>query len=267
MVTGHRPRARTLHRSFAGHRLCLRSWAMAEGRRRNAVFLHNGLGAIGSWLGLPAMLAGTDLGGGPEGGSACHAYDRRGYGRSAGRAAFPPGFMEAEVPALVEIVDFIGAVPVDLVGHSDGATIALLAAARHPERIRSVVSIAAHTFVEPLTTTSIRGLLRDAADNGPPGWLRRLHGPRALALLQAWADVWLGQVHGRWDIRPELGRIRCPVLAVQGSDDEFGSEEQLHVIGREVPSATTWLIEGAGHTPFSNQAPFVDRIAAFWSRT
>ena len=87
------------------------------------------------------------------------------------------------------------------------------------------------------------------------------------ALLRAWADVWLGQVHASWDIRPALETIDCPVLAVQGSEDEFGSAEPLRVIERRVPGATAWNVDGAGHTPFSDQAAFVEQIAAFWAQT
>jgi pimeloyl-ACP methyl ester carboxylesterase len=152
------------------------------------------------------------------------------------------------------------------VGHSDGATIALLAASQHQQRVRSVVSIAAHTFVEPMTTSSIRGLLDEAAQRGPQGWLRRFHGDRGHALLCAWAEVWLGQEHASWDIRSSLALIRCPVLAVQGDADEFGSDEQLWAIGREVPAAETWQPRGVGHTPFDDEEAFCTRVAEFWAR-
>jgi pimeloyl-ACP methyl ester carboxylesterase len=247
-----------VHRSFGGKRLHLR--LSAGGRqRRTAIFLHHGLGAIESWKALPACLR-------RAGGVRSLVYERWGYGRSEARSEFAPGFMEAEVPTLIEIVAAFSAGPVDLVGHSDGATIALLAAAEHPERVRSVVSIAAHTFVEPVTTSSIQALLEDAEANGAPGWLTRFHGERGLDLLRSWAEVWLGQVHGRWDVRQRLGEIRCPVLAIQGEADEFGSAEQLRVIGRRVPTAETWMIADAGHTPFVDEGAFARRIVDFWKR-
>jgi pimeloyl-ACP methyl ester carboxylesterase len=244
-------------RRFGGRDLHVRVTGDAE-RPRTAIFLHHGLGGLESWKGLPQRLQRL-------GGVRTVVYERWGYGRSEARGEFEPGFMESEVPTLVEIIDEVGGGPVDLVGHSDGATIALLTAAEHPRHVRSVVSIAAHTFVEPITTTSIRGLLDAAERDGPPSWLRRLHGERAMDLLRSWAEVWLSRVHARWDARPALARIRCPVLAIQGERDEFGSAEQLHALGREIEHADTWLIEGVGHTPFAAEEDFARRIARFWA--
>ncbi|MGD8329641.1 MAG: alpha/beta fold hydrolase [Acidobacteriota bacterium] len=243
--------------TFGGHRLRLRLSGADDGR--TAVFLHHGLGARESWKALPQKLRAA---------SGCRTlvYERWGYGGAERRAAFAPGFMEAEVPTLLEIIDAYADRPVDLVGHSDGATIALLAAAWHPECVRSVVSIAAHTFVEPITTTSIRALLDVAESDGPPGWLTRFHGDRGMQLLRAWADVWLGQVHACWDVRGELASIRRPVFAIQGDADEFGSVEQLEVIARQVADVEAWLVAGVGHTPFADEDEFSRRIAEFWQR-
>ncbi len=199
-------------------------------------------------------------------GVCCVAYERWGYGASEARDSFAPGFMEAEVPTLLEVLAELTPRPVDLVGHSDGGSIALLAASRFGERVRSVVSIAAHAFVEPITTTSIAALLEAAERDGPQGWLTRFHGPHGLDLLRSWAAVWLGQVHAGWDIRDRLPFVRCPVLAIQGDDDEFGSDEQLWEIGRRIEGAETWRIPGVGHTPFVDEASFARRIADFWSR-
>jgi len=224
------------------------------------VFLHDGLGAIEAWKEIPRRLA-TDHG------MRAVIYDRWGYGGSEARRRFEPGFMEAEVPVLMEIVDAIGAGPVDLVGHSDGATIALLAAAWHPDRVRSVVSIAAHTFVEAETTASIRALRQALQRDAAPAWLGRLHGDRGGSLLDAWADVWLGQVHAKWDVRSELLALRCPVLALQGDADEFGSDEQLTVIGERVRDAEIWRLRG-GHSPQHDAADeFVRRVGDFWRRS
>lgn len=246
-----------MHRTFGGHRLRLR--ASQGAGRRTAIFLHHGLGAVESWKALPHELRAAT-------GCRTLVYERWGYGGSEGRPTFAAGFMEAEVPTLLEIIAEYAEDPVDLVGHSDGATIALLAAAAQPSRVRSVVSIAAHTFVEPITTASIRGLLEAAERDGPPGWLTRFHGDNGMALLRAWADVWLSAAHARWDVRPLLCGIRRPVLAIQGDADEFGSGEQLAVIGREVAGAETWLVAGVGHTPFADERAFARRIAEFWRR-
>lgn len=252
-------RSTEVERTFGGHRLRLRlSPATDDGR--TAVFLHHGLGALESWKALPQKLRAV---------AGCRTllYERWGYGGAERRATFAAGFMEAEVPTLLEIIDAYSEHPVDLVGHSDGATIALLTAAQHPEQVRSVVSIAAHTFVEPITTTSIRALLEAAERDGPPGWMTRFHGVRGMELLRAWADVWLGPGHARWDVRGELAAIRRPVFAIQGDADEFGSRAQLEVIASEVPDVEAWLVADVGHTPFVDEDEFARRIAEFWQRT
>ncbi len=236
------------------------------------MFLHHGLGAIEAWKEIPGRLCTAH-------GVRAVIYDRWGYGGSEARRRFEPGFMEAEVAVLMEIVDALGAglepraavaqdvAPVDLVGHSDGATIALLAAAWHPDRVRSVVSIAAHTFVELETTTSIQALREALQGGASPAWLRRLHGDRGDPLLEAWAEVWLGQVHAKWDVRSELSDIRCPVLALQGDADEFGSDEQLAVIGERVGDAEIWRPRG-GHSPHHDAVEdFVRRVGDFWRRS
>ena len=152
-------------------------------------------------------------------------------------------------------------------GHSDGATIALLAAAWHPDRVRSVVSIAAHTFVEPETTASIQALRHALQRGAAPAWLGRLHGDRGGSLLDAWADVWLGQVHAKWDVRSELSAVRCPVLALQGDADEFGSDEQLAVIGERVREVEIWRLHG-GHSPHHDAAEeCVRRVGDLWRRS
>ena len=226
---------------------------------RTAIFLHHGLGAIEAWKEIPARLC-------AENDVRAIVYDRWGYGCSTPRPRFEPRFMEAEVPVLMEIIEAGGAAPVDLVGHSDGATVALLAAAWHPGRVRSVVSIAAHTFVEPQTTTSIEALRSSQVRGAAPAWLGRLHAGRGNELLEAWADVWLGQVHAAWDVRSELSGIRCPVLALQGDGDEFGSDEQLVAIGDRVAQAEVWRVAGAGHSPHLDvDDEFVERVARFWA--
>ncbi len=226
-------------------------------RRPTVVLLHDGLGAIGSWRELPGRLAGllqvNTL-----------AYDRWGYGRSQERPGFGDRFMEAEVPVLRALLEHLGIERPGLVGHSDGGSIALLFAAAHPERVRAVVTEAAHTFVEPETQAGIRALLALQAAGRTPDWLRKLHGPRADDVLRAWSAHWLSEVHARWDIRAKLPRVRCPVLAVQGDSDEFGTQAQVDSILAAVPGARSWIAPRCGHTPHSQaEDAFVERVVAF----
>ena len=225
--------------------------------RASIVLLHDGLGAIGSWRDLPRLL-------GEALGVNTLVYDRWGYGRSDKRAAFGPGFMEAEVPALVALLDRLGIGRTCLVGQSDGGSIALLCAARHPDRVGAVVTEAAHTFVEPETQEGIRELVQLQAAGRTPRWLHTLHGARAKALLSAWSEYWLGDVHARWDIRPELPTVQCPVLAIQGDADEFGTQAQVDSILTLIPGARSWIVPGCRHTPHNQTASeFLDRVVVF----
>ncbi len=226
--------------------------------RESAVFLHDGLGAIGSWKDLPGRL-----------GSACGlnalVYDRWGYGRSDPRSAFPYEFMEREVPALEALLDQLGLARVHLIGHSDGGSIALLFAARFPQRVHKVVTEAAHVFVEPETRAGIRALLAAQAAGATPPWLAKLHGRRAEALLSAWCRGWLTDAHSRWRIDGRLGGVRAPVLAIQGRNDEFGTGAQVRAIVEGVAGpGKSWLVKDCGHTPH-NQAPeeFLRRVGTF----
>jgi pimeloyl-ACP methyl ester carboxylesterase len=225
--------------------------------RPTVIFLHDGLGAVGSWRTVPARcaqaLAANAL-----------AYDRWGYGRSQDRDAFADRFMEAEVPTLLALLDALGIERPCLVGHSDGGSIALLHAAWHPTRVRALVTEAAHTFVEPETQEGIRALVALQAAGRTPPWLAKLHGARAEHLLRAWSGHWLSGVHARWDIRAELPGVRCPLLAVQGERDEFGTAAQVESILAAVPGARSWIVPGCGHTPHGQaEDAFVERVADF----
>lgn len=228
--------------------------------RETVVFLHDGLGAIGSWRDLPGQI-GAALG------MNALVYDRYGYGRSDPRARFPYAFMNREVPTLGDLLRRLGLERVHLVGHSDGGSISLLFASRHPERVGSVVTEAAHTFVEDRTREGIQALLDAQAAGNPPGWLFKLHGPRAGALLRAWGRGWLSERHHQWNIFDALPGVRAPLLVVQGDTDEFGTEEQVRSIRERVPHAETWLVKRCGHTPHSQAGEaFARRVVAFLRR-
>ncbi len=228
-----------------------------DSARPTAVFLHDGLGAIGSWRGVPARI-GAALG------VNALVYDRYGYGRSENRPAFPDAFMEAEVPELLALLDHLGLKRVHLVGHSDGGSIALLCASWHPERVGAVVTEAVHTFVEQETRAGIRHLVALQQQGRTPGWLATLHGERGEHVLRSWSERWLSDTHARWNIRPQLDAVRAPVLAIQGDADEFGTQQQVDSITDRVAGAQSWIVPNAGHTPHSEQEEaFCERVGAF----
>lgn len=202
------------------------------------IFLHEGLGSAAQWRDFPSLLARA---------TRCDAvvYDRAGYGRSPARAApWPVEFMHDEARALVDVVGG-GEAPI-LVGHSDGASIALLYAAEHP--VRALVLEAPHLFVEDKTVASIARL-----DERLVPSLARYHADAA-ALFAGWRDVWLRPAFRRWNIEACLPRVRAPTLVIQGEDDEYGTPAQVDAIVRQLGApCRTLLLPDCGHAPHRDQ--------------
>lgn len=228
------------------------------------VFLHEGLGSVAMWRDFPqALCAATGCRG--------LVYSRPGYGRSTPRAAderWQPDFMHRQahevLPALFAALDIDTAThPPWLLGHSDGGSIALLHAARYPDRVAGAIVLAPHIVVEPVSIASI-AQARDA-------WL---HGDLRTRLARyhddvdspfwGWNDIWLDPRFRDWSIEDEIGAIRCPLLAVQGVDDEYGTLEQIRGIGRRVPQTRLLELPDCGHSPHRDQrGAVIDAIADF----
>jgi pimeloyl-ACP methyl ester carboxylesterase len=176
--------------------------------------------------------------------------------------------MHREADAVVpRVLDAAGIDRAVLFGHSDGASIALLTAARWPARVVALVLEAPHLFVEPLSLASIAAIRERYAH----GDLRRrlaAHHDHVDEVFYGWNDVWLSPSFRPWSIEEAVGRVACPVLAVQGDDDEYGTAAQLHALERHVPAAvTTVLIQKCGHSPHRDQpAVVLDHVAAFLRR-
>jgi pimeloyl-ACP methyl ester carboxylesterase len=220
------------------------------------VFLHEGLGSCSMWRGFPQRLCeALDLRG--------LVYSRPGYGQSTPRAPderWAPDFMHRQ--ALEVLPALLAALGVDdaqdppwLFGHSDGGSIALLRAAHAPARVGGVVALAPHIVVEAVSVTSIRKA-RAAYENAAPGNLReRLarHHDNPDSAFYGWNDIWLDAAFRDWSIEDELSTITCPLLALQGLDDEYGSLAQIHGITRRVPQARLVEIPQCGHSPHRDQ--------------
>lgn len=234
------------------------------------VFLHEGLGSVAQWtdrrgLDVPATLVAAT-------GSPALVYDRLGFGRSD---PLPgprrPDYLYDEawqtLPAVLDQAGIDRALPV---GHSDGATIALLFAARFPDRAAALVGEAAHVFVEDVTLDGIRDASRRyRASNGTlKAALTRYHGTKTDATFAGWADVWLEPEFRAFDMVDRLAAIACPVFALQGDGDEYGSPAQLTAIRDGVSGPVeTWLVPRCRHVPHFQAADRVlPRIAAFVRR-
>lgn len=234
--------------------------AHVEGQRTPVIFLHDSLGAITTWRDFPERF-------GAATGREAIVYDRQGYGRSSPLDGPPRArdYMHREADALVALLDRLDVAKAVLFGHSDGGTIALLAAARHPDRIAAVITEGAHVFVEDLTLAGIRAAERDYAGGDLRERLLRHHGDRTEALFRAWTVTWQAPFFRTWDITADIAAVRCPVLVLQGVDDAFGTEAQVDAIVQAVQGeARKYMVPGAAHTPH-REAPGItlDLAGAF----
>jgi len=231
----------------AGHRLAARWIGPPADEAPTLVFLHEGLGSIGQWRDFPATLADAT-------GCGALIYDRFGYGgsdRLDPPYERPVDFMQVEArEVLPAVLDQTGVQQAILVGHSDGGSIALLAAATLDTRIRGVITEAAHVFVEPESVASIEeaviayraGDLRDK--------LARYHGEAVDSAFYGWANTWLNSDFEAFHIEGYLRAITCPVLAIQGVDDAYGTPAQLDMIKAAVSGPVeTMLLADCGHAP------------------
>jgi len=247
-----------------GHRL---NAALTPPLRTGAptvVFLHEGLGSLAQWRDFPARLRRAT-------GCGTLVYDRWGYGASAARpGVWPASFMHDEaVESLPAVLTAAGLQdPPVLFGHSDGGSIALIFAARNPGAVRAVVTEAAHVMVEDVTIASIAAAAERFAQGGLRERLARHHGTNTDSLFAGWSGAWLSPDFRRWDLRPLLGGVGCPVLAIQGRDDEYGTGEQVAAIAAGCAGgADTLVIEACGHAPHAEQPRAVlAAVAAFLER-
>ncbi len=226
------------------------------------VLLHEGLGSVALWRDFPQTLAAAT-------GRRTVAYSRRGYGRSPPmEGPRPVDYMHRE--ALEVLPAFRRAYALDnpvLVGHSDGASIALIHAGAG-QKVSGLVAMAPHVFVEDLSIASIAAA-REAWDTTDlKERLARYHDDVEGA-FRGWNDVWLAPAFRDWNIERYLGGIRCPVLLIQGKDDEYGTLAQLDAIERQVGGPVKRLeLEDCGHSLQRDQRErTLAAIADFVART
>ena len=232
--------------------------AGANGTKRETplplvVFLHEGLGSLAMWKDFPQQLC-----------AAAHCrglvISRPGYGQSTPLPAgtrWNSDFLERQAlevlpAALAALGVDASAQPLWLLGHSDGASIALIYAAAFPAKVAGLVVLAPHCFVEDQTVASIAALHAPHVKAALLARLARYHrAPEAV--FDAWSRIWLEGAFRSWTIADRMPRIGCPVLAVQGLDDEYGSLEQSRSIARAVSGTRLLELAACGHSPHRDQ--------------
>ena len=236
-------------------------------RSGTLVFLHEGLGSVSTWRDVPDVLARRTR-------CAALVYSRAGHGGSSA----PPvprgvGFMHDEaLRVLPELLDRFDIHDPILIGHSDGASIALIYAGCAPSgssrKPRGLVLLAPHVFVEDCSIESIARMRELYATTDLRERLAKHHGENVDAAFHGWNDVWLDPAFREWNIEAYLPAITCPVLVIQGDDDEYGTRRQVDAIASKVRGMVdVELLPQCGHAPHRDQRELVlEKIAAFIGR-
>lgn len=213
------------------------------------VFLHEGLGSVSLWRDYPDQLC-------KQLNMRGLVYSRPGYGKSTARKPHEEwgvDFMHQQarevLPALLKQLQIQQPW---LFGHSDGGSIALLYAAHFPQLLAGAIVLAPHIMVEDISISSIQAARIAYEEQGLRERLARHHHDPDSAFY-GWNGVWLDPAFRAWNITAELSSIQCPLLALQGLEDEYGSMQQIHGIRDQVPHTTLLELAACGHSPHKDQ--------------
>ena len=225
------------------------------------VFLHEGLGSVTLWRDFPARLVAAT-------GHGALVYSRFGYGQSDPLTEKRRiDFMHEEaLRALPDLLDKLEIERPILVGHSDGASIALIHAGGAARLLTGVVAMAPHVLVEDISIHSIEAAKRAYETTDLRDRLARHHADPDSA-FRGWNDVWLDPAFRAWNIEEYLPHITAPILAIQGADDEYGTMDQLDRIARGAPEVEQLRLANCRHSPHKDQQEAViAAISAFVRR-
>jgi pimeloyl-ACP methyl ester carboxylesterase len=230
------------------HRLEYDLIAAREPGAPTLILLHEGLGSVALWRDFPARLAAAT-------GCAALVYSRLGYGRSDPvTAKRRVDYMHVEaLETLPALRDALAIADPVLLGHSDGASIALIHAGAQRWPVRALVLEAPHVFVEDVTVASIARAKEAYRTTDLRARLGRYHRDVDGA-FHGWNDIWLDAEFRAWTIEACLPAVTCPVLVIQGEDDEYGTPAQLDAIAAKVAAPVeTLLLPNCKHSPHRDQ--------------
>jgi len=232
-----------------GRKLEYRHWRLEHPRGPTLLLLHEGLGSVAMWKGFPEQLAAHT-------GCSVFAYSRAGYGNSD-RTELPrdPRYMHPEaLQVLPAVLDFLDVPELVLLGHSDGASIALIhAGGVHDDRVRALIVMAPHVFIEAMCVEQI-ALARTAYETGDLRERLGKYHSDVDHVFRGWNDIWLHRDILAWNIESFLANIRVPVLVIQGAQDEYGTMAQVLAVRDQVHGgADTLILPDCGHSPHRDQ--------------
>jgi pimeloyl-ACP methyl ester carboxylesterase len=217
------------------------------------VLLHEGLGSISLWRDFPQQLANTT-------GHEVLVYSRYGYGNSESTNGFPFRYMHDEgLLSLPELLSLLAIKDPILVGHSDGASITLIAAGGSSIQPQAVIVMAPHVMVEPICFSAISQASNIYETSGLKEKLSKHHADVDSAFL-GWSKAWLSYEFKNWNIEEYLPKITCPILTIQGYEDEYGTMAQLDVIAQQASNAKvveTLRINNCRHSPHKDHPEVV----------
>lgn len=208
------------------------------------VLLHDSLGCVDLWRGFPQQLA-------DQLSRTVIAYDRLGFGQSDARNELPANnFIEEEASDYFpQIKKSLSLNEYVLFGHSVGGGMAINIAANDSDCV-SVVTVAAQAFVEELTINGIQNAKKAFEKPEQMKRLEKWHGEKASWVLSAWTDIWLSEAFKAWSLEPVINLVQCPVLAIHGDNDEYGSRAFPEFISaRTGGDASMLIIKDCGHVP------------------
>jgi pimeloyl-ACP methyl ester carboxylesterase len=227
-----------------------------KGRGVPLILMHGGTGSIEEWG--PCVDRFSE-------GYRVIAFNRRGYGDSTPRETFPLDFFDEDVEDLSDLLAVLGLTePILLCAFSDGGTLALMFAARFPDRVRAMVCAGAHIYVEEKAITGLAHAQRVFEHRIEKMGLKETPQIRS---QRAWFERWLHLGSEYLSIENELWRITCPALIIQGTEDEYALISHAERIAHGIRSAELWLVEGACHWIHGGEyaGVFMERILMFFS--
>lgn len=241
--------------TIANHSLAITYKKQAE-NKVTLIFLHDAWGCSEMWGQFPAILA-----------SKLQAdyvvYDRAGHGNSSPAMIErrPTSFFEDEADILIQLMDILKIKKAVLLGHSDGSTIALVAAGKYPDRIQSLILESAHTCIEEKSIQLVADITEKSKHTHLAERLEKFHGQNMPQVFRLWSYMWSDKRFAQWNIIADIKKITCPIISYRGQDDPFDSIKQNSVIAENVQSSVVIsLIPNAGHAPHKDNP---DAVLAF----
>jgi pimeloyl-ACP methyl ester carboxylesterase len=247
-----------------GHRLEYARFGDADAERPTLVFLHHGLGCVALWRDFPERLSRM---------TECptFVYSRIGYGKSD---PVPPPWLRQvnyiQDDALHTFPRVLGAAGIDdmiLIGHSDGASMALVYAASGAPGVRAVIVEAAHMNAESATLAAIAQAREDFENGDLRERLKKYHGDNVDGAFYGWCESWLQPGYRFWNIEDDVPNVTCPVLAIRGVHDVYGTQAQLERLRELAKCPLTTLAPDCGHDPhIEKPQAMLDAMTSFVRR-